>query len=380
MTRLSTRFCMVANSRERVYEMKKVIILILLVVSALAVVLFLHFKNGDGASVKVISVERGEITSTLSATGKVVSREDAEVSASEAALVKAVYVSEGDRVAQGALLALLDDREFREKTKVARESVREADEKVRQAERDHEALARVCVAGGVSRQSVDDAGSRLEMARAAANRATAELNGSKITLDKLKVRAPFAGIVTRKGINPGEWATPGVAIFSLAKESRREIEVMVDESDAGLVKNGQGVDLTSDAFPGYAWMEQVVKVAPAVRKEGSANSIKVRVSCSAKAPDLKLGQQVDAKIRTAHRSNALRLPFDAVESTGGKTFVAMVRDGKIRFVPVATGIEDAVSIEIVKGVSEREEVILPEGKPLKEGARVKTVKREPPRQ
>jgi multidrug efflux pump subunit AcrA (membrane-fusion protein) len=115
----------------------------------------------------------------------------------------------------------------------------------------------------------------------------------------------------------------------------------------------------------------VTRVAPAVEKQGGANSIKVRVSCGAQAPDLKLGQQVDAKIRTAHRAGIVKLPFDCLISSAGQTTVAVVEQGVIRFVPVVTGIEDAVSVEIVKGVSAGDTVVLPQGKPLKPGERVK---------
>jgi RND family efflux transporter MFP subunit len=357
--------------------MKRTILIMLAMGSVVAVGLYLHFRGGEGIAVKVITVEKGEMTSTLSATGKVVSREEAEISASTPALVKAVLVEEGERVEEGALLALLDDRELGEKTKGAEESLREANAKVRRMERTYQALSSIYAVGGTSRQSVDDTGSDLEMARAAASRASAELNVSRLALDRLRVRAPFAGIVTRRSINPGEWASPGVAIFSLSKEDLREIEIAVDESDAGLVKVGQNVDLTTDAFPGYVWVEEVTEVAPAVRKEGAANSIKVRASYGSEAPDLKLGQQVDAKIRTAHRTDAVKLPFNSVMNMGGRTFVAMVKEDAIRFIPIVTGIENAVSVEIVKGISPGDEVVSPQGKPLKEGERVKTVVREP---
>jgi RND family efflux transporter MFP subunit len=358
--------------------MKKTIIT-LAAVAIFAAVLFFFHRGGEGIAVKVLAAEKGEIVSTLNATGKVVSREESGISATVPALVQAVLVEEGARVEAGAILALLDDREWQEKAKAAGESLREAEEKVRLLQRDSEALAAVYAAGGTSRQSVEDVRSNLTMARAAAGRALAELNGARVTLDKLRVKAPFTSIVTRKNVNPGEWAAPGVAIFSLAKERPREIEVMVDESDSGLVKVGQETLLTSDAFPGFSWAEQVLEVATAVRKEGAANSIKVRVGCGEKAPDLKLGQQVDAKIRTAYRAGIVKLPFDVLISQGGKTLVAMVKNGIIELVPVVTGIEDAVSVEIISGLSAGEEAILPEGRPYKAGARVKTVTKVPAR-
>ncbi len=357
--------------------MKKAIVVLCALMAIGAGALYFWLQKEKEIPVPVIRAEKGAITATLSATGKVVSTEEADIGAPASAQVMTVDVAEGDRVAKGAVLARLDDRELKEETRAAEESLREAEEKVHQAARDYEALRAVLAAGGVSRQSVDDAESRLKMARAAAGRARAGRDADRIALGKRNITAPFAGIVTRKGIHPGEWAAPGVAIFSLAKENRREIEVMVDESDAGLVRVGQPAELSCDAFPGVLWMETVTAVAPAVRKEGTANSIKVRLSCGPGAPDLKLGQQVDVKIHTAHRDDVVKLPFEAVISRGNDRFVATVAGGRVRFVPVKTGIEDALSVEIQKGVTAGEEVILPEGRPYTEGERVKPVFREP---
>jgi RND family efflux transporter MFP subunit len=351
--------------------MKKAVIITLVTLVGAAAGGWFFSRGPEAVTVQAIRVERGEITSTLSATGTVVSGQDAGISASQPGRVLSVDAREGDRVESGAVLAQLSDRELDERVKGAEASVREAKEKVRQLERDYAALGAVYAVGGTSRQSVDDARSSLAMARAAAGKAGAELNANRIALDKLKIRAPFAGIVTSRRIEPGEWAVPGATLFSLSKEGPRQIEVMVDESDAGLVKIGQSVELSSDAFPGRVWTEQVTRVAPAVEKQGGANSIKVRVSCGAQAPGLKLGQQVDAKIRTAHRAGIVKLPFDCLISSAGQTTVAVVEQGVIRFVPVVTGIEDAVSVEIVKGVSAGDTVVLPQGKPLKPGERVK---------
>ncbi len=356
--------------------MKKSLFLIIIALGISAAGFYFTFHNNQGLTVKVLTVKPGEISSTLSATGKVVSRKEADVSTAVPAQVKAIYVEEGQRIEADGLLALLDEREYLEKAKGAEESVREADEKVRQLERNYSGLAAVLAVGGTSKQSVDDAKSSLEMARAAAGRAARELNAVTIALDKLKIRAPFTGVVTRKNISIGEWAAPGAALFSMSKEHLREIEVMVDESDAGVVKAGQQVELTSDAFPGRHWQEVVKEVAPAVRKEGSANSIKVRLSYGAATPELKLGQQVDTKIRIAHRSDALKVPFNTIINQDGKTFVAIVRESTVRFTPVITGIEDAVAVEIVQGLSAGQAIIQPEGKLLKEGERVKTIIRE----
>ena len=351
---------------------KKIVFVILAAVLAAAAGGWLLLRNDGAITVKTVTVASGDITATLNATGKIISLQESQIGASVAGRVKTVNVKVGDRVEAGTVLARLDEREIKERVRRARAVVCEADEKVRKLKRDYESLAAVYEAGGTSRQSVADAKSNLEMATAAANQTSAELNESKLALDKLKVRAPFAGILTRKEVNPGEWAAPGKMLFVLADESSRQIEITIDESDAGHVKVGQAVELTSDAFPGLKWMEQVTQVAPAVHRQESANSISVRTTCGPHAPDLKLGQQVDAKIRTAHRSGIMKLPFECLTGTAEQTSVAEIKGGMVRFVPVMTGIEDATSVEIVRGVSVGETVIMPEGKPLKEGQRVKS--------
>ena len=356
--------------------MKKAVIFALVTLVGVAAGGWFFSRAPEAVTVQTIRVERGEITSTLSATGTVVSAQEAEISASQPGRVETVDVREGDRVESGAVLARLADRELDERVRGAEAAVREAEERVRQLKRDYTALTAVFAVGGISRQSLEDAKSSLEMGRAAAGKAVAELNANRIALEKLNVRAPLSGVVTRRNIEPGEWAAPGATLFTISKEGQRQIEVLVDESDAGQIKVGQSVELTSDAFPGRSWTEQVTRVAPAVEKQGGANSIKVQVSCGAEAPDLKLGQQVDAKIRTAHRAGIVKLPFDCLISSVGRTDVAVVEQGVIRFVPVVTGIEDAVSVEIVKGVSVGDIVVLPQGKPLKPGERVKVQAKE----
>lgn len=353
--------------------MKKISIIAVVAAVALGWTIYAKTAGGEGTSVKVCLVGTGEISSTLSATGKAVSTEDAEVSASTAARVKEVYVKEGDRVGHGALLALLDESELKEKSDGAAESLRQAEEKARQLERNREALLAVYQAGGVSRQALEDAGHELEVARAEARRVATEYRGRRAAVEKLRVTAPFAGTVTRKGISPGEWAVPGTPVFSLSREGRRELELLVDEADAALVRVGQRVDLCCDAFPGHTWIERVAGIAPAVKKEGGANSVKVRVTSGAQGPHLKLGQQVDAKIRTAYRPASLMLPFEALIRTGTKTSVATVKEGTVHLKTVVTGIEGSAQVEILQGISKGDEVILPEGKPLLEGAAVKSV-------
>ncbi len=342
-----------------------------LLVAALVIGCSFYFRKTQAVPVKVLDIKKESITSILNATGKVVSDQHAEISVPVSAQAKEVFVKEGARVAAGTLLALFASDELEGKVAEARESVNQAVEKVRRLQRDYDALVAIFSVGGTSKQSVEDALSALKIARSEVSKTNERLKTDESTRDKLKIRAPFAGFVTARDINPGEWAPSGKAIFVLANSTSRAIEIMVDQSDDGLVKIGQTVELTSDAYPGHSWEESVLEIAPALKKEDAENSIKVRLSYGAKAPDLKLGQQVDAKIRIAHHDNIVKVPFDCIIDRQGAPFVALVKGDLIHFVPVVTGIEDMVSVEVVKGVAPGQRIVIPEGKSLKAGQRVK---------
>lgn len=193
----------------------------------------------------------------------------------------------------------------------------------------------------------------------------------------LKIRAPFDGTVTSKDIHPGEWAASGTPLFTMANLASRTIEIMVDESDDSLVKVGQSVELSSDAYPDRSWKEHVLSVAPALKREETENSVKVRLSYGSRAPDLKLGQQVDAKLQIAHHDHIFKVPFDCIITRDGKPMVAAVNNGRLTFIHVETGIEDMVSVEIVKGVHDGEKIVEPEGKHLEAGQKVTIVQQIP---
>ena len=356
--------------------MKKTGFFILSISLAVVVCGWVFLKNGEPVKVKTIIAKKGELIATLSATGTVVSAQEANIKAEVKGRVQDVNLHPGDHVAAAAVMVVIDDREIAERFQGAKADLRESKEKVRQAKRNYEGLAMVYAAGGASRQSVEDAESSLVMAEAAASRASSEMRKCQDALDKLQIRAPFDGIVTRKEINKGEWVSQGEGLFAIADASSRKIEVMVDETDAGLVGIGQTVELSSEAFPGHEWLERVTEIDPAVQKKEGANTIRIRTTCGSQSPNLKLGQQVDAKIRTANRLDIVKLPFECLTGSAGQTTVAIIKDGMVRFVPVKTGIEDATSVEIVKGVSAGETVIVPEGKLLKEGQRVESAGQE----
>ncbi len=349
-------------------------LIIIVAVSVLAFIAYSKAGSGKGLEVKVVTPGKGVMTSSISATGRIVSGQEAEVVSSVSSRVVKVLAGEGQSVSRGALLVLLDDRESFTKINSDKATLSEAHARVGQAEKNLKALRNVYEAGGASLNSVQDAELQYAVAQAAEKKAAAELRSSSLFLERFKIFAPFSGVIVKKSVQIGDVAVPGVALFSLANISQTEIEVSVDESDAGQLRVGQEVEVSCEALPNLTWKERILRIEHAVRKEGSANTLKAHVSFS-KRSALRLGQQVDVKIKLAEKKGVFKVPFDAVIHKDGKSYVATVRDGKVHLEPAVTGLEDASSVEILSPVRGDGEFILTEGKSLNEGQRVTLVTR-----
>ena len=348
-------------------SLRKILVTLIILAIAAGAVTWVLQSGKKGIPVKTIKAVQGSLYSSIKATGKVVSHQETPLSALIPGQIISVHVTEGQQVAKGDVLARLDEREAKIRLSGMQAILNQARAEASQFARNLQGLRKVWRAGGASLQAVQDAETQWKSAQEREHKAQADIRTAELNLNQSAIVAPFAGIVIAKPASVGMWASPGTTLFSLVDLHARELELLVDQGDAAAVREGMDVELASDAYPGKIWNERVVRIEPAIRKEGSASNVAVRISLSATAPALRLGQQVDAKIRTAYRANAVKLPFESLIHADGKTYAAIIQNGKVDLQPVVTGIEDLTHVEILQGIKPGESVIQPEEKPLKEG-------------
>lgn len=363
--------------------MRKIIIIGVVLSGALGAFTVWKFNAAEAMPVKTIAVEQGPLSAFLTVTGKVTSGHEVNLTSQMAGQIVEVTVREGQRVPAGKVLARLEGREVEAQIAKVQAALRLAQAEAAQVMQTVERLRRVVPSGLEPRHKLEDAEAQLKSAQAREEVAAAELALARVVLGKLSVVAPFSGLITLIPVRTGQWVAPPEALFTLVDSDRREIEVKVDADDSANIAVGQEVSVSSDAFPGRQWSEKVMRVAPTIEKEEAANTVIVYISLSAdddidngngvqERPPLRFGQQVDVKIRTAFRPKVLKLPFGALINKDDKTWVAVIgEEGRVKFLPVITGIEDLTHTEILQGVTAGQQVILPEGKTLNEDDRVR---------
>jgi RND family efflux transporter MFP subunit len=241
----------------------------------------------------------GAGTSVLDATGYVVARRKATVSAEVTGRVTEVFIEEGQTVAAGELLARLDDAAPRAQLDLAQaqldaavSSAKEIALQHAQAERDLVRTTRLAERGLASpaaverdRLALDALVARQDVAR---QQVTVHERGLAVqarALEEREVRAPFAGVVVAKAAQPGEIISPISAgggftrtgICTIVDMSSLEVEVDVNESYINRVYPEQPVEVRLNAYPDAPYQAAVIAIIPSADRNKATVRVRIRL-------------------------------------------------------------------------------------------------------
>ena len=370
-------------------------------VLALAVVAWLL----SGAS-KPVAVETAPVAavsggnaraSVLDASGYVVARRMATVSAQITGRVKEVKIEEGMRVEAGQVMATLDPidadaqrRLYASQAEAARSQIGSVGAQLREAEANAQRLGSLVGQQLVSRAQYDQAiaqrdalRAQLAVAQRNAQVAGEQLRLSDINLDHTVVRAPFAGVVIAKAAQPGEIVSPLSAgggytrtgIGTIVDMDSLEVEVEVNESFIGRVQPKMPIQATLNAYPDWQIPGEVIAIIPTADR--SKATVKVRVALAVKDPRIvpDMGVRVSfleaARPQQAAQPKGVRAPGAAVVERDGAQVAFVVGDEDTvqqRALKVAGKLGD--DVHVTEGLDAGETVVLDPPAELKDGAKV----------
>jgi len=380
-------------------------------VLVLALVGWALFGRDTGIEVRTAEVTAigngGGNASVLDATGYVVARRMATVSAKITGKVREVLIEEGQRVEAGQVMATLDPIDADAQRDLAASQVAAARSQIgsRQAQL-KEAEANAARLSGLARQQLvskaqyDQAIAQRDALRAqlATARRNAQVAGGQLRIaaqgvDNTVVRAPFAGVIIAKAAQPGEIVSPLSAgggftrtvIGTIVDMDSLEVEVEVGEAFIGRVQPKMPAEVVLNAYPDWRIPAEVIAIIPAADR-GKA-TVKVRVALKQKdariVPDM--GVRVSfleaAKPAAAAKPGVLA-PSDAIVQRDGKDVafvVAGLQDdaGVARQRVLRLGRTLGGDREVLEGLSGGETVVVAPPEKLAEGARVRVAREAP---
>lgn len=213
----------------------------------------------------------------------------------------------------------------------------------------------------ISPQALDASGATLKVQEAALQLAVAKA-------EKMRIRAPFRGVVGLRSVSVGSYVKEGEELINLEEIGSLRVDFRLAEIYFGRLQKGQALEMTSDAQPGKRFAAIVEAIDPQIDPNG--RSIAVRARFDNAAGELRPGMFVRVRLAFGERKGVLMVPEEAV-IPGGQPAVFQVVDGKAVRTPVRLGMRRDARVEITEGLKLGDVVVSAGQLKLKPGAPVR---------
>ena len=326
-----------------------------------------------------------QASTVLTATGYTYARSRAAVGAKIIGRVVELPVDEGDAIAVGDIIAVLDSEDLEATVRLAEASLNEAGARLADAERELARQAELIEDQLTSRALYDAALTQREVALAQVGTAEARLNSAQANLDYTVVRAPIDGVVIERNIEVGEMVAPGGfttqqstgSIVRIADPTSLEVEADINESYIARLRLGQRASIRVDAVPDFDYSGRLRQIVPTADRQRAVVQVKVTIDNRDErlVPDMSctvtfLEEGVDEAELV--QPPKLLVPEDAVQYTGSATFLFRVDGGVLRRQRVVLGEASNGRVEVLEGIDGGETVVGRDVAALEDGQRVRT--------
>jgi HlyD family secretion protein len=369
-----------------------------------------------GVTVATTQVVRRDIEQHIVSSGRVRVPTRVQIAAQTAGLVVTVGAVEGQRVSEGDLLVELDGAVERASVAqaeavvgqakarveqlrrvgaiVATESLRQTRTNLERAQTELARTAKLAASGAVTVTELENAKRAVEIASAqhtaaeaqqiaatpvgadsrvaltAQLQAQAQLSTARVRLAQTRILAMQSGTVLSRAVEPGVVVQPGQTVLVLAADANVQLVIQPDERNLAWIRVGQTARASADAYPQQVFDAVVGYIAPSV--DAQRGSVEVRLDVAAPPPFLKPDMTISVDLTVAAKTSVLTIRSDAVRGVSTPTpHMLVVESGRVVRRPVELGVRGDGSTEIIAGVDEASAVIVPDGRTLAIGTRVR---------
>lgn len=311
--------------------MKKLLVLLLVIAAAAGAWLWLGRRGGEpGAGFRFVPVERGDVEQVVSATGTVNALTTVEVGTQVSGQIAELFADFNDRVERGQLVARLDPTLLEQAVRESQASLQRARAERGRAEREERRGGRLYEQGLLSEADVESLRSDLEVAQAAETSARAGLERAERNLAYTEIHSPIDGVVVERAVDVGQTVAASLSaprLFLIAEDlSQMEIRVSVDESDIGMIEEGQAVRFTVQAYPDRTFAGTVRQVRLQSATLENVVSYTVVVDVDNDGGELLPGMTATVEFLIGRAEDVLRVQNAALRFRPTEEMMAALRD------------------------------------------------------
>lgn len=366
--------------------------LIVVTVICLFSVLFTGCGGSQSAVQETAKATRGNLVISVDVSGNLEMPRKVDLAFGTSGVIKEIMVEEGDRVVKGQTLAKLDAPVLEanvamaelnlEKTIYPYYSYTHAADvpgtwlALDEAENNLEEAQRLLDEGRIKEaqslleqvgQSLDKAKekseSRIWSLPLSVKMAELQLDQAEAELDKAVITASFDGVVADIYIKEGQqlsamtYTSPAICLID---PSEIKLSGVIDEMDVSKVKLGQEATITLDALPDKEVKGRVTFISPASTAQAGVVFYKTTIILENPDEELKDGMSANAEIVIEEHDGVLLIQNRAIQGSLEKPWVQVVTNGQIEQRQISIGLSDGTYTEILSGLEEGEEVVLPQ--------------------
>ena len=302
--------------------------------------------------------------------GLVIPAEEFEISADVAALVKQVKFDEGQQIAVGDELIVLDDAKFRLQLQTATARLDSAKAGLEEARANHEKNASVFEKGAISRQMFQQSKSRLDSSVANVEAARAERLLAAKDLEATRIVSPVSGVVTERSIDPGKNITPQLTVGKISGSNLFWVETYVAQKDINLLYGGMQCSVAVDGVSGSASSLTGSIDIIATRANQNTGNYRVRVAVSDPLNRLRDGMMARVTFNQIFEDDVIALPREAVQDYHREFVVYKYSDGVAERLSPTLAIGGEDSFVVVDGIKPGDEIIVGNANAVTEGSLV----------
>lgn len=343
------------------------------------VVLFLSLSSTAFAQapVQVEPVSSRSIVNQIGVTGTVTSPRRAVLSTAVAGLVAELAIDEGYRVEAGEPLLKLDAELAQLALERAEAELRQREIELDDAKRRFTEADKVGAQRGIARTQIESLRAEVTSDEAALAAARAAAREQRAIVARHTLKAPFAGVISERRTELGEWVNPGDGLLELVATDNLRFDFRVGQENFNIIAPGTPVDIAFDALPGRSIPARVDTIVPI--KNPGARTFLVRVLADTAEVDAPVaitpGMSVRGKLRVDTGRSGVTVSKDAIlRFPDGRVTVYVIDDeGELPVVHeriVTTGFEFSGSVEVTSGLAAGDVVVVRGNETLQEGQTV----------
>lgn len=330
----------------------------------------------------VTMVSPSQVGSILTSSGYIVAQRKAAIASKATGRLVYLGCREGDKVKQGEIIARIESADVEASLAQAVADLEVARAEKNEAERSLSRAKKLIDGQLISQAEYDAAQSRYDRVFASIASKAAAKKVAEVQVENTRIRAPFDGTVLSKNADIGEVVAPfgagassRVAVVTIADMSSLEVEADVSESNIERIAPGQPCEIVLDAYPDHRYQGHVDKIVPTADRAKATVLTKIKFV----ERDSRVLPEMSAKVHflpkgdTRPASSIARIAVNsaAITKNGSQDIAFVCRDNIVTEMPVELGESMGTFVEVKKGLSVGDKVVLKPSASLTSGARVK---------